>query len=216
MKQRMIQVCGICLCSAVGLAQLTATAQQAPGTSSTQSQPAGRDSSSQRSDSDGAKVVLQGCLERAPATAANATTSSAPNAGGSFLLTKAERKGPTAAQTLPSSSGSSATTVGQPGAAGSTGAIGTTGANATGGASAAAGALAMSFKLEADASKLSPHVGQRVELSGTIESPGSDARRAGGSTDAQSSGNQSPGGRMSGTPQIFKVDEVKPISGNCS
>ena len=219
-KTMMSGIFGVCLCAAVGAGQLSANAQQTPPASGSQSQPAGaaRDADSQRPDSDGAKVTLQGCLERAPGASATAgatgTSGSTASTAGSFILSKAERKGPAAAKTLPSSSGASATATGQPGAAGSTGAIGTTGANAAGGASASAGAVAMSFRLQADASKLSPHVGQKVEISGTIEDA-ADARAA-GTTDAQSSGNQSPGGKAGGTPQTLRVEEVKMVSASCT
>jgi hypothetical protein len=132
-------------------------------------------------------------------------------------LKNVTRVGPTAAKTLPSANSSSPTATGVSGAAGSAGAQGTNGAQSTGGNSVASGQIAEIYRIQADAAKLAPHVGQQVELTGSIESDqASTSTRQSGSTDAQSSGNSTQGGKVAGAAPILRVDDVNMIEASCS
>ena len=77
------------------------------------------------------------------------------------------------------------------------GAAGTAGTAGTAGASAA-GAMVSEYRLDADDAKLSPHVGHKVEITGTVDKSASGAA----STAATAS------------PKL-KVDSVKMVSATC-
>jgi hypothetical protein len=77
------------------------------------------------------------------------------------------------------------------------GAAGTAGTAGTAGASAA-GAMASEYRLDADDAKLSPHVGHKVEITGSVDKSASGAA----STAATAS------------PKL-KVDSVKMVSATC-
>jgi hypothetical protein len=91
-------------------------------------------------------VTLEGCIQRsvqapsATATAGAVGTAGTTASGGPFLLANAMKSTST------------------PGAAAG-----------TSGASAASAAIVSTYRLDADDSKLSPHVGHKVEITGTIE-----------------------------------------------
>jgi hypothetical protein len=150
--------------------------------------PAGQPATTQRqSTSTDAKVTVQGCLERSSSPTATPGATGTAGSASAFILSKAE-KAPAAA-----------------------GAAGGATANAAGGASQSANATAATYKLDADATKLTPHVGHKVEISGTIV-PASST----GSTTAQSSGNATAGGTMASMTQTLKVDDVKMIAASCT
>ena len=70
----------------------------------------------------------------------------------------------------------------------------------TSGASASSAPIASSYKLDADASKLTPHVGHKVEISGTVEpSPSSSASAS-----------------APAAPPTLKVDNVRMIAATCT
>ena len=77
--------------------------------------------------------------------------------------------------------------------AGTAGTAGTAGA-----ASSAAGATASEYRLDADDAKLSPHVGHKVEITGTVD------KSAGGAASTAASA----------SPKL-KVDSVKMVSTTC-
>jgi hypothetical protein len=74
--------------------------------------------------------------------------------------------------------------------------------NATMGSSAATAGAGTQYRLDADESKLSPHVGHKVEVTGTIDESSSSAAGSATSTAAMSS------------PRL-KVDSVKMVSSTC-
>jgi flavin-binding protein dodecin len=74
--------------------------------------------------------------------------------------------------------------------------------NATMGSSAAMAGAGTQYRLDADESKLSPHVGHKVEVTGTIDESSSSAAGSATSTAAMSS------------PRL-KVDSVKMVSSTC-
>lgn len=112
--------------------------------------------------------------------------------------------------------------------AGTTGTSGSTSASASGfvlkitpaspASSAAAGATtgtsgstASSYKLDADDAKLTPHVGHKVEITGTVDKSMSSTAPA-GSTSAAGGAAASAG---SNAPKL-KVDSVRMIAASCS
>jgi hypothetical protein len=69
----------------------------------------------------------------------------------------------------------------------------------TSGSSASSAPIASSYKLDAVDSKLSPHVGHKVEISGTVEPSPSSSARAGAAA-----------------PPTLKVDNVRMIAATCT
>jgi hypothetical protein len=121
------------------------------------------------------KVTVTGCLEKASGSAASPTgTSGAAGASSSakFVLNNV------------SSGGSSSSTAGTAGTAGAS--------------SSSSKSMASSYQLDGEDSKLSPHVGHKVEISGTVDKSGSSA-----STSASSAAK-------------LKVDSVKMIASSCT
>jgi len=114
------------------------------------------------------KVTVTGCVQRADTAAPTGTSGSTAAASSSSKFILENAK---------SGSSSSSSTAGTTGSASS--------------------ATASSYKLDADDAKLTPHVGHKVEISGTIESASS----------AASSSMSSP---------TLKVDSVKMIASTCS
>ena len=66
--------------------------------------------------------------------------------------------------------------------------------------------IASSYRLDADASKLTPHVGHKVEISGTVQPAASSSSSASGSASSASA---------SAAPTL-KVDNVKMIAATCT
>jgi hypothetical protein len=64
---------------------------------------------------------------------------------------------------------------------------------------------ASSYRLSADDAKLTPHVGHKVEISGTLDKAGSSASTSTSSSSATST-----------TSPTLKVDTVKMIAASCS
>jgi|SwirhirootsSR3_FD_contig_101_1385160_length_732_multi_7_in_0_out_0_1 hypothetical protein len=121
------------------------------------------------------KVTYSGCIERQPASAAAVT--GAPTMP--FMLTNAA-------------------------AAGTGAAVATSGTGAgTAGAGAAASAKA-SYRLDGTESTLTPHVGHKVEITGTLEEQRPASAAAGGAASASAA----PAGTL-------KVDSVKMVSTTC-
>jgi hypothetical protein len=155
-------------------------------------QGTGSSASETRSSSD--KITVTGCLQSADQATAGTTgtpsgsssTSSMSDRSAKFLL-------------IPSKSDSS----------GSASATGTTGT------SAAAAPKASSYRLDGDDSKLSPHVGHKVAITGTLESAAASGSGASstGSTGGASSYSSSSAGS---TAPKLKVDSVTMIAPSCS
>jgi hypothetical protein len=121
----------------------------------------------------GKSMTVAGCIQKAEAPSAGAT-GTAGTAGASD--TKFVLKNVTSA-----------------GAAGTSGTAGTAG-------TAASGATASEYRLDADDSKLSPHVGHKVEITGTV--------------DKSTSGATSSAASAAASPKL-KVESVKMVSATC-
>ena len=133
---------------------------------------------SQTSPSSGSAktITVSGCIQRA-AQAQTGTSGSASASRDSevkFLLTSA--------------------------AMSSSGATGTAGTAGTAGAAPSSTAVASEYRLDADDAKLTPHVGHKVEISGTVES-------SAGAT-------QAPSASAANAPKL-KVDAVKMVAATC-
>jgi hypothetical protein len=82
----------------------------------------------------------------------------------------------------------------------SAGAAGTSGTAGTAGSASASGATASEYRLDADDAKLSPHVGHKVEITGTV--------------DKSASGASSSAASAAASPKL-KVESVKMVSATC-
>jgi hypothetical protein len=147
-----------------------------------QTSPTQRPTSTSASDS----ITVTGCLQRESSTATAGTTgtsgsTSASSSASGFVL-----------KVIPPSSASTTGT-----AAGAT-TTGTSGNTA-------------SYKLDADDSKLTPHVGHKVEITGSLDKSMSSTAPA-GSTSAAGGASASAG---SNGPKL-KVDSVRMIAASCS
>jgi len=81
--------------------------------------------------------------------------------------------------------------------------------------------MASSYRLDADDSKLSPHVGHKVEVTGTLDKSMSSSTAPSGSTSTGSTASGAAGtsasasGSSSTSPKL-KVDSVRMIASSCS
>jgi hypothetical protein len=144
----------------------------------------------------GKQVTFSGCIERAPsasggsasATASPSGTSASASATPAFILTNVS----------PAASG---------------GTVGTAGSTTAGSTTASSTKTATKYRLDADASKLTPHVGHKVEVTGTIDEQSSSASSP--STTA-SSPSSSAASSAAGMEPKFKVESVKMVAASCS
>lgn len=152
--------------------------------SSTSSTPQTRSSSPSASD----QITVTGCLQRDTASATpgatgtSGSTSSASKSDTKFVL-----------NVTPASSSSpstSSTTSSTPSAAGTAGA-------------------ASSYRLDADDAKLTPHVGHKVEITGTLDKSSSSTAPSGSTSSAASPSSSSMAPKL-------KVDSVRMIASSCS
>lgn len=74
-------------------------------------------------------------------------------------------------------------------------------------ASSSSAPIASSYRLDADASKLTPHVGHKVEISGTVESESASASSSSSASASSASASSSP---------KLKVDNVRMIAATCT
>jgi hypothetical protein len=131
-------------------------------------------------------ITVTGCVQRETSSATAGATGTSGSAtatatGSGYVL-----------NVTPSSSASST--------------AGTTGSTA--GTPGTTGTAASSYKLDADDSKLSAHVGHKVEITGTLDKSMSSSTAPSGSTStASSSSSMSP---------KLKVDSVRMIASSCS
>jgi len=77
------------------------------------------------------------------------------------------------------------------------------------GTSGATTPTASSYRLSADDAKLTPHVGHKVEISGTLD-------KAASSASSSASASPSSSSASSTTAPTLKVDTVKMIAASCS
>jgi hypothetical protein len=92
-------------------------------------------------------------------------------------------------------------------------AIGTSSSSSTAGTAGTAGALpstavATEYRLDADDAKLTPHVGHKVEISGTVEQPSA-------STSASPSATTQPPAASAANAPKLKVESVKMVASSC-
>ncbi len=133
------------------------------------------------------KVSVTGCLEKAgPAASATGGASGATADTAKFVLKNATSGG--------AASGS---------ATAASGAAAGTGGTAAPGASASAGAAGTTYRLQGDDAKLTPHVGHKVTIMGTVDTAGSGSTGAAKST-------ASAGGPM------LKFDSLKMVAASCT
>lgn len=153
----------------------SAQAPASPQTPTTQ--PTTRPSTAQTMpNSNNAKVTFEGCVQRGMAATSASPGAVGTSGTGSFVLANAKHTG--AATTAPSAGAPSAPA---------------TAANA-----------GTSYRLEWDESKLSPHVGHKVEVTGTLNDQSN--------TDT-TSGNVA---KTSGNSASLKVESVKMIAATCT
>jgi hypothetical protein len=144
------------------------------------------------SSSSANKVTITGCIERASSptgTPGSTGTSGSASAGETKFVLNTQPAGSGAAGT--SGTGTS-----------------TSGTSSSSSPSASSSASAKSYRLDADDSQLTPHVGHKVEITGTVE--------GGASTSSTTSSSSSASSSSTATAPKLKVDSVKMIASSCS
>jgi hypothetical protein len=175
----------------VALACFTAVGLSAQTTPPSGGQPAGS-SATQSSSSDAQKVTVSGCLERAKDMGASAGTSGTAGTAGAT--------GSASASASSSSEGAKYVLNNvSPTAAGATGTSGTSGATGAGLAAAS------SYRLDGDDAKLSPHVGHKIEVTGSVQKSASASASA-----------TATGASASASAPKLKVESVKMIASSCT
>jgi hypothetical protein len=129
------------------------------------------------------KITVTGCVQRADqtATGTSGTVGATGDAGTRFILSNATRKA---------------------------GAMSATGTSGTSTPNSATPNSAGSYRLDAEDSKISSHVGHKVEITGTLES-------ASMSNSAASSGSAPAAGQPGANAPRLKVDSVNMVSMTC-
>jgi hypothetical protein len=189
-KRVLTSMLAMCACATIAFAQATPQGgAQTPGTTSPQT-PA----QTSRPDLSAAKtsaVTLEGCIQRnAPANATTpGATGTAGSAAGAFVLVNATKSMGNAGA-APNAAAPATGAAGRPSASPSSAAIGPT------------------YRLDAEDSKLSPHVGHKVEISGTVEE-GSSANAAAAPSAAASNASSA------NVPKL-KVDSIKMMAASCT
>jgi hypothetical protein len=151
------------------------------GVSAQTTPPAQRPSSPSASD----QITVTGCLQRESSSATAGTTGTSGATSASSSASAFVLK-----VTPPSSPAGSA---------------------AAGATTGTAGSTASSYKLDADEAKLTPHIGHKVEITGSVDKSMSSTAPA-GSTSAAGGATASAG---SNVPKL-KVDSVRMIAASCS
>lgn len=157
-----------------------------------QTPPAGGAQSTPSADT-ASKVTVTGCLEKASGSAsATATTpaTGAPATGGASASAATSSMAKFMLNNAMSGAGASAT--------------GTAGAAGTSGTAGAARPSASAYQVDGDEAKLTPHVGHKVEITGTVAS----AKSGADSTATSASG--------AGAAPRLKVEAVKMIAASCT
>jgi hypothetical protein len=151
----------------------------AVGVSAQQTPPAGGAQAPSAAASSN-KVTVTGCLARPGAAATGTSGTAAPGAAGAGAA--------------------SSTSAGAKFVLNNVMAAGT--GSATAGTSGARPSLASSYQLDGDEAKLSPHVGHKIEITGTVED-----KAAGGTSTA--------GAASTTAAPRLKVESVKMVSASC-
>lgn len=143
----------------------------------------------------GKQITLTGCLKAAPGTAATAGTAATPGTAGTTGTAGAAGAATETAAEMKFLLTNAAPSSGDASAGASTAAAAPT-------ASAASTPPSQTYRLIANASSLSPHVGKKLELTGTVEDQNSGAPNASSTSDV-------------GTPAL-RVSSGKVIAATCS
>jgi hypothetical protein len=148
------------------------------------------DPSRSSSQSAANQITVTGCVQRGGATSGatgtSGTTGAATSTDANFILANAM-------------------------IAGSAGAHAETGAATTGAATTGTSGAASTYRLDADASKLSAHVGHKVEITGTLD------KSAMSSSPSTATGTTPPASStMSSNQPKLKVDTVRMIAASCT
>jgi hypothetical protein len=138
------------------------------------------------------KITVTGCLQEG-SRSSTGTTSSASTTSGTYILANAT-----------TGSGSASTTAGTTSSPTTAGTTGTTGATTAG------STAPVSYVLDGRDSDLKNHVGHRIEVSGTLDTPD---RAAASPTSTTTSGSASS--RMDTSAPRLKVSSVRMIAAEC-
>jgi hypothetical protein len=147
-------------------------------------------------------AVTVGLVAQAPPSSPASQSAKQVTFSGCIERAPSEAGAPASASASPAFILANATPAGSASASGSTaGTVGT-----SGGAKAAA-----KYRLDADASKLTPHVGHKVEITGTVEEASSSASPSSATppSGATASSSSAPAPKL-------KVDSVKMVAASCS
>ena len=184
-KKILTSLIAICASATIAAAQAPAPGGQPPTPGTAPTQPA--PSAAAKADS----VTLEGCIQRntsTPSATPGATGTAGSNAG-QFVLANAMK--PTGA------------------AAGSVGTAGRTSADAS------SATIASMYRLDGDTSKLTPHVGHKVEVTGSVQMPSSTGAPS-ASVGGAASGTPSASASSAANAPMFKVDSVKMVAASCT
>ena len=174
-KKILTSLIAICASATIAAAQAPAPGAQTPAPGTAPTQPA--PSAAAKADS----VTLEGCIQRNASnpSATPGATGTAGSTAGQFVLANAMK--PMGA------------------AAGSVGTAGRTSADAS------AATIAPMYRLDGDNSKLTPHVGHKVEVTGSVQTTSTNPISA--PSASASSGASAP---------MFKVESVKMVAASCT
>jgi hypothetical protein len=184
---KLLSTVTMCACAGMFAAHVSAQAGQAPATAAPQAPPPAAAAPQTPPPTATAKadsVTIEGCVQRSP-SASTAAPSATPGATGTAGTTAASSSMFVLANAMKPAASAAASPAAP-------------GAPAAPAAAASSAAIASSYRLDADDSKLTPHVGHKVEITGTVDS---------------SSASSSPG--ASAVPKL-KVDSVKMVAASCA
>jgi hypothetical protein len=150
----------------------------AVGVSAQQTPPAGQTQATGSASAN--KVTVSGCLARPGATATGTSGTAAPGGAGA---------------TTAAGAGAAKFVLNNAMAAGAPTTAGTTGAKMN---------IASSYQLDGDDAKLTPHIGHKVEITGTVEDKAASGTSA------------TPGAASTTAAPRLKVESVKMIAATCT
>ena len=185
-KKILTSLIAICASATIVAAQAPAPGGRTPTPGAAPTQPA--PSAAAKADS----VTLEGCIQRSASnpSATPGATGTAGSTTGQFVLANAMKP-------MGAAAGSTAS-----------GSVGTAGRTT---ADSATAVMASTYRLDGDSSKLTPHVGHKVEVTGSVQmisSIGAPSATAGGTPSASASS-------VASAP-TFKVDTVKMVASSCT
>ena len=171
-------------CAGLIAAQAQNPTSQTPSPSPTTQTPGTTSSASSQRSASANTITVEGCIQRGTGSSTAGATGTAGSSGDAFILANAMKS------------------------------TGTSGSSSGSSSSSSASGMASSYRLDADASKLSPHVGHKVEITGTLESSMSSSSSSSPSSGA-AGGATSSASSTASAPRL-KVDNVKMVSTTCT